>query len=47
MGMTCSIKGRNAECMQGFGGNTKGERALGKPKYRRENIIKTDLRKSG
>jgi hypothetical protein len=43
MGRACSTYG----CIQGFGGETKGKRPLGRPKLRWEDNIKMDLQEMG
>jgi hypothetical protein len=34
-------------CAQGFGGETEGNKPLGRPRFRWEHIIKIDLKETG
>jgi hypothetical protein len=44
MGGACSTYGSEEKCLQGFGGETWGERAIWKTRRRWEDSIKMDLK---
>jgi hypothetical protein len=44
---TCSTRGRDEECIQGFGGKARRKEPLGTPGYRWEDNIKMDCREIG
>jgi len=43
MGDACSMYGGEERCIQGFGGETRGEEPLGRNRNRWKDNIKTDL----
>jgi hypothetical protein len=44
MGGACDMHGREEKCIQDVGWKPEGNRALGRPMHRWENIIKMDFK---
>jgi hypothetical protein len=47
VGGTCGTHGRGEECVQSFGRKARKNRPLGRPRCRREDGIRMDLRETG
>ena len=47
MGRACSTYGAIKKCIQSFSGEAEGKRPLGRPRCRRKDNIKMDLREVG